>query len=230
MSQQTEHGDQNAIRVLVVDDQDIVREGICLLLSQIEGIEVIGEAGDGRQAVAQAAILNPDVILMDLVLPGIDGIEATRQITSAREDARVLVLTSYAGDDKVFPAIEAGAIGFLLKDSAPSDLIRAIRHVHEGRSSLDPTIAAKVLLEIKRPSKESPTLDPLTEREIEVLRLVATGQSNTDIARQLVITEATVRSHVSNILGKLGLSNRVQATLYALQEGIASLEEINRDE
>jgi NarL family two-component system response regulator LiaR len=222
--------EQPAIRVLVVDDQVIVREGICLLLGQIEGIEVIGEAGDGKQAVTQAAALQPDVILMDLVMPGLDGIEATRQITAARPDARVLVLTSYAGNDKVIPAIEAGALGFLLKDSAPSDLIRAIRHVHEGRSSLDPTIAAQVLLALKRPSKRQPAPDPLTERELEVLRLVATGMSNPDIAERLVITEATVRSHVSNILSKLHLANRVQATLYALQEGITSLEDVRRDD
>jgi NarL family two-component system response regulator LiaR len=222
--------EQPSIRVLVVDDQVIVREGICLLLGQIEGIEVIGEAGDGKQAVTQAAALQPDVILMDLVMPGLDGIEATRQITAARPDARVLVLTSYAGNDKVIPAIEAGALGFLLKDSAPSDLIRAIRHVHEGRSSLDPTIAAQVLLALKRPSKRQPAPDPLTERELEVLRLVATGMSNPDIAERLVITEATVRSHVSNILSKLHLANRVQATLYALQEGITSLEDVRRDD
>ena len=217
---------ETAIRVLVVDDQIIVREGICLLLSQVEGIEVAGEAGDGQQAVVQAAELRPDVILMDLVMPGMDGIEATRQITAAREDARVLVLTSYSGDDKVIPAIEAGALGFLLKDSAPSDLIRAIRHVHAGRSSLDPTVATQVLLELKRPAKGPPPPDALTDRELEVLRLVATGLSNGEIASQLVITEATVRSHVSNILGKLHLANRVQATLYALQEGIISLEEV----
>jgi NarL family two-component system response regulator LiaR len=214
------------IRVLVVDDQIIVREGICLLLSQVEGIEVAGEAGDGQQAVALAAELRPDVVLMDLVMPGMDGIEATRQITAAREDARVLVLTSYSGDDKVIPAIEAGALGFLLKDSAPSDLIRAIRHVHAGRSSLDPAVAAQVLLELKRPAKGPSPPDPLTDREMEVLRLVATGLSNAEVAAQLVITEATVRSHVSNILGKLHLANRVQATLYALQEGIISLEEV----
>ncbi|MGD9375426.1 MAG: response regulator transcription factor [Anaerolineae bacterium] len=218
--------DQPKIRVLVVDDQVIVREGISLLLSQVEGIEVVGEAGDGQQAIAQAEALNPDVILMDLVMPGMDGIEATRQITAACKDARVLVLTSYAGDDKVIPAIEAGAQGFLLKDSSPADLLRAIRHIHEGRSSLDPAIASQVLLEIKQPAQPPPPPDPLTERELEVLRLVATGLSNTEIAGQLVITEATVRSHVSNILGKLHLSNRVQATLYALQEGIISLEEV----
>ena len=222
--------EQSAIRVLVVDDQIIVREGICLLLSQVEGIDVVGEAGDGQQAVAQAAALEPDVILMDLVMPGMDGIEATRQITAARSDARVLVLTSYAGDEagmtRVVPAIEAGARGFLLKDSSPADLIHAIRHIHEGRSSLDPTIASQVLLELKRPAVQPPPPDPLTERELEVLRLVATGLSNAETAAQLVITEATVRSHVSNILGKLHLTNRVQATLYALQEEIISLDEV----
>jgi NarL family two-component system response regulator LiaR len=217
---------QPPIRVLVVDDQVIVREGISLLLSQVEGIEVVGEAGNGQQAVDQAAALQPDVILMDLVMPGMDGIEATRHITATREDARVLVLTSYAGDDKVIPAIEAGARGFLLKDSSPADLIRAIRHVHEGRSSLDPAIASQVLLELKRPAKPPPAPDSLTDRELEVLRLVATGLSNTEIAAQLVITEATVRSHMSNILSKLHLANRVQATLYALQEGIISLQEV----
>jgi NarL family two-component system response regulator LiaR len=219
-----------AIRVLVVDDQIIVREGICLLLSQVKGIEVIGEAGDGLEAVAQATALEPDVILMDLVMPGLDGIEATRRIVAARGDARVLILTSYASDEggtaRVIPAIEAGARGFLLKDSSPADLIRAIQHVHEGHSSLDPTIAAQVLLELKRPAMQPAPLDPLTERELEVLRLVATGLSNAQVAAQLVITEATVRSHMSNILGKLHLANRVQATLYALQEGIISLEEV----
>jgi NarL family two-component system response regulator LiaR len=219
-----------AIHVLVVDDQVIVREGICLLLSQVEGIEVVGEAGDGQQAITQAAVLSPDVILMDLVMPGIDGIEATRQITAAQEGARVLILTSYSSHDQVVPAIEAGARGFLLKDSSPADLIRAIRHVHEGRSSLDPTIAAQVLLELKRPAVVPSSPDPLTDRELEVLRQVASGLSNSEIAERLVITEATVRSHMSNILAKLNLSNRVQATLYALQEGIISLDEVRRSD
>jgi NarL family two-component system response regulator LiaR len=221
--------DQAAIRVLVVDDQVIVREGVALLLGQVEGIEVAGEAGDGQQAVVLDAALQPDVVLMDLVMPGMDGIEATRRITAGREDAKVLVLTSYAGDDKVIPAIEAGARGFLLKDSSPADLIRAIRHVHQGRSSLDPAIASQVLLELKRPATQPPASDPLTDRELEVLRLVATGLSNAEVASRLVITEATVRSHMSNILGKLHLDNRVQATLYALQEGIVSLDEVRAD-
>ena len=221
--------DEAAIRVLVVDDQVIVREGVALLLGQVEGIEVAGEAGDGQQAVTLDAALQPDVVLMDLVMPGMDGIEATRRITAVREDAKVLVLTSYAGDDKVIPAIEAGARGFLLKDSSPADLIRAIRHVHQGRSSLDPAIASQVLLELKRPAAQPPAPDPLTDRELEVLRLVATGLSNAEVASRLVITEATVRSHMSNILGKLHLDNRVQATLYALQEGIVSLDEVRAD-
>ena len=221
--------DEAAIRVLVVDDQVIVREGVALLLGQVEGIEVAGEAGDGQQAVTLDAALQPDVVLMDLVMPGMDGIEATRRITAAREDAKVLVLTSYAGDDKVIPAIEAGARGFLLKDSSPADLIRAIRHVHQGRSSLDPAIASQVLLELKRPAAQPPAPDPLTDRELEVLRLVATGLSNAEVASRLVITEATVRSHMSNILGKLHLDNRVQATLSALQEGIVSLDEVRAD-
>ena len=221
--------DEAAIRVLVVDDQVIVREGVALLLGQVEGIEVAGEAGDGQQAVTLDAALQPDVVLMDLVMPGMDGIEATRRITAVREDAKVLVLTSYAGDDKVIPAIEAGARGFLLKDSSPADLIRAIRHVHQGRSSLDPAIASQVLLELKRPAAQPPAPDPLTDRELEVLRLVATGLSNAEVASRLVNTEATVRSHMSNILGKLHLDNRVQATLYALQEGIVSLDEVRAD-
>jgi NarL family two-component system response regulator LiaR len=217
--------DEAPIRVLVVDDQVIVREGICLLLGQIEDIDVIGEAGDGQEGVALAKALDPDLILMDLVMPGMDGIEAIGQITAARQDARILVLTSFAGDDKVFPAIKAGALGYLLKDSEPEDLVRAIRHVHQGRSSLDPVIAQKVLLELQRPSKQPSVPDPLSEREIQVLRLVATGLSNPEIADRLTITEATVRSHVSNILSKLHLANRVQATLYALQEGITSIED-----
>ena len=217
--------DEAPIRVLVVDDQVIVREGICLLLGQIEDIDVIGEAGDGQEGVALAEALNPDLILMDLVMPGMDGIEAIGLITAARQDARILVLTSFAGDDKVFPAIKAGALGYLLKDSEPEDLVRAIRHVHQGRSSLDPVIAQKVLLELQRPSKQPSAPDPLSEREIQVLRLVATGLSNPEIADRLTITEATVRSHVSNILSKLHLANRVQATLYALQEGITSIDD-----
>jgi NarL family two-component system response regulator LiaR len=217
--------EQTAIRVLVVDDHAIVRKGIRALLAEIKGIEVIGEARDGQEAMDQVDALHPDVILMDLVMPGVDGIEATRQIAADGASPRILVLTSFAGDDKVFPAIQAGALGYLLKDSEPADLVEAIHQVHRGEPSLQPSIAQKVLNELRRPSVRPPTPDPLTDREVEVLRMVAKGLSNPEIAQRLVITEATVRTHVSNILSKLHLANRVQATLYALQEGITSLDD-----
>jgi two-component system, NarL family, response regulator LiaR len=216
---------EQIIRVLVVDDHAVVRKGIRALLAEIEGIDVVGEAGDGQEAVAQADALRPDVILMDLVMPGVDGIEATRQIAAGEAGPPILVLTSFAGDDKVFPAIKAGALGYLLKDSEPADLVEAIQQVHRGEPSLPPSIAQKVLKELRHPSARPPTPDPLTDREMEVLRLVAKGLTNPEISRQLVITEATVRTHVSNILSKLHLANRVQATLYALQEGITSLDD-----
>lgn len=214
---------ESPIQVLIVDDHAIVRKGIRALLAQMGTIQVVGEAGNGEDAVTLAAELKPDVILMDLVMPGVDGIEAIHQITGQQPEARILVLTSFASDDKVFPAIKAGALGYLLKDSEPADLVQAIHQVHRGEPSLHPMIAGKVLQEMQHPSKRPPTPDPLTDRELEVLRLVAQGAGNSEIAEQLVITEATVRSHVSNILSKLHLANRVQATLYALQEGLTSL-------
>ena len=214
---------QTPIQVLIVDDQAIVRKGIRALLAEVDYVQVVGEAGDGEEAIAQAQDLNPDVILMDLVMPGVDGIEAIRRITNCQERAHILVLTSFASDDKVFPAIKAGALGYLLKDSEPADLLQAIQQVHQGEPSLHPIIAHKVLQEMQRPSKHPPTPDPLTDRELEVLRLVAQGLGNREIAERLVVTEATVRSHVSNTLSKLHLANRVQATLYALQEGLTSL-------
>jgi NarL family two-component system response regulator LiaR len=192
-------------------------------LAEVKAIQVVGEAGDGQDALALAVELNPDVILMDLVMPGVDGIEAIRRITDWHAQARILVLTSFASDDKVFPAIKAGALGYLLKDSEPADLVQAIQQVHRGEPSLHPVIARKVLQEMQRSSKRPPTPDPLTDRELQVLRLVARGLGNPEIAEQLVVTEATVRSHVSNILSKLHLANRVQAALYALQEGLTRL-------
>ena len=216
---------KTAIRVLVVDDHAIVRKGIRALLAEIDDILVVGEASDGQEAIVQVETSHPDVVLMDLVMPGVDGIQATRQITEHEPPPRILVLTSFAGDDKVFPAIKAGALGYLLKDSEPTDLVAAIRQVHRGEPSLQPSIAQKVLQELQRPAALRPTPDPLTDREMEVLRSVAKGLSNPAIAERLGITEATVRTHVSNILGKLHLANRVQATLYALQEGITSLDE-----
>jgi NarL family two-component system response regulator LiaR len=214
------------IRVLIVDDHVIVRKGIRALLATEPDVEVIGEANDGAEALVQVQALRPDVVLMDLVMPGIDGIEATRQITAGHPDVRVLVLTSFAADDKVFPAIKAGALGYLLKDTGPQDLVRAIRQVYRGEPSLEPAIARKVLYELSHPPVETPTPDPLTGRELEVLRLIAQGQSNKEIAEELVIADMTVRTHVSNILGKLHLANRTQAALYALKEGLASLDDV----
>ena len=213
-----------AIRVLIVDDHTIVRKGIRALLAEIEGIEVVGEAGNGQEAVAQAETLHPDVILKDLAMPKMDGIEATRRIKISRPECRILVMTSFAADDKVFPAIKAGALGYLLKESTPEDLVQAIRQIHRGESSLHPTVARRVLQEIMHPPDRPPTPNPLTAREAEVLSLVAQGLSNQEIARKLNISDPTVRTHVSNILGKLQLATRIQAALYALREGLASLD------
>jgi NarL family two-component system response regulator LiaR len=209
---------------LIADDHTIVRSGITALLAQVPDIEVVGEASDGQQAITQAAILHPDVILMDLVMPNVDGIEAIRQIKARQPDSRILVLTSFAADDKVFPAIKAGALGYLLKESRPSDLIEAIRQVYRGESALHPTIARKVLHELTHPPARPPTPDPLTEREMDVLRLVAQGLGNQEIATKLHVGNATVRTHVSNILAKLHLANRIQVALYVLREGLVSLD------
>jgi NarL family two-component system response regulator LiaR len=214
------------IRILIVEDHAIVRKGLRALLATEPGLEVVGEAANGEEAVAQALALHPEVILMDLVMPKMDGIEATRRVTGQMPRVRVLVLTSFAADEKVFPAIKAGALGYLLKDTGPEELIQAIHQVHRGEPSLDPTIARKVLYELAHPPRQPLTPEPLTERELEVLRLVSQGRSNREIADQLVIAEMTVRTHVSNILGKLHLASRTQAALYALREGLASLDEV----
>jgi NarL family two-component system response regulator LiaR len=214
------------IRVLITDDHAIVRKGITALLATEPDIEVVGEASDGADAVAKAQALRPDIVLMDLVMPRMDGIEATRQITGQSKNTRVLVLTSFAADDKVFPAIKAGALGYLLKDSGPFDLLNGIRQVHRGQPTLEPSIASKVLFELAHPAKDALTTDPLTARELDVLRLVAQGRSNKEIAEKLVITELTVSTHVSNILSKLHLASRTQAALFALREGLASLDDI----
>jgi NarL family two-component system response regulator LiaR len=211
--------------VLVVDDHVVVRRGIRALLATVDGVKVVGEAQDGQEALEKIAVLRPDVILLDLLMPRMDGIEVTRRAIAEDPETRILVLTSFAADDKVFPAIKAGALGYLLKDTGPEELVRAIRRVHRGESSLSPAIARKVLQEISRPASQPLTAEPLTEREVEVLQVLATGKSNQEIAAELMISEATVRTHVSNILGKLHLASRTQAALYALREGIASLDE-----
>jgi len=213
------------IRVLVVDDHLVVRKGIRALLATEPGIEVVGEARDGAEAVVEATRLQPDVILMDLVMPQMDGIAAIEQILAGQPAARILVLTSFDADDKVFPAIRAGALGYTLKDFGPAELVRAIQRVDRGESSLHPAIARRVLHELSHPPPQPPTSEPLSAREAAVLRLVANGQSNQQIAAALGISEATVRTHVSNILSKLRLASRTQAALYALREGLASLDD-----
>ena len=187
-------------------------------------IEVVGEALDGHEALAKAQELRPDVILMDLVMPGMDGLEATQQITASQPETRVLVLTSFSGDDMIFPAIRAGALGYLLKDLGPEELVQAIRQVHQGESSLHPTVARKLLHELSPRADRDPQADLLTTRELQVLRLIAQGQTNRQIAEELSIAEATTRSHVTRILSKLNVDSRTQAALYALREGIASLD------
>ena len=219
---------ERPIRVLVVDDQAIVRKGIRALLAEFENIAVVGEASDGQEAVDQAQALAPDVILMDLAMPVMNGIEAIRQITARQAGARILVLTSFTSDDKVFPAIKAGALGYLLKDSEPADLVQAIEQVSRGEAALQPSIALQLMAELRRPAQSTPSPDALTAREVDVLRLVATGITNREIGEQLTTTEATIKSHVSSILSKLHVANRVQATLYALQEG-ASLQDTPED-
>ena len=213
------------VRVLIVDDHAIVRKGIRALLSEADGFEVVGEASNGQEAVLAAEESSPDVILMDLLMPGMDGIEATRQITSRQPKARILVLTSFAADNKVFPAIKAGAFGYLLKDSSPDELVRAIRQVHRGEPSLHPSVARKLLQEIARPAERQPAPEALTDREMTVLRLIAQGLSNQEIADRIAVSEPTVRTHVSRILGKLHLASRTQAALYAVREGLTDTDE-----
>jgi NarL family two-component system response regulator LiaR len=221
----TDQKGSDAVRVLVVDDHAIVRKGLLALLATEPGIRVVGEAQNGAEAMVEAMRLCPDVILMDLVMPGTGGLEAIRHIQESQPEVRILVLTSFSGDDKVFPAVKAGALGYLLKDSEPEDLVRAIQRVYRGESWLHPSIARKLLREFSQPSDQVALVPPLTKREVQVLQLVAEARSDRQISERLAISEATVRTHVSNILTKLNLSSRTQAALYALREGLASLDE-----
>lgn len=213
------------ISVLIVDDHAVVRRGLRAFLESEEDIEAVGEAADGAEAVQKAQELLPDVVLMDLVMPGMDGITATRQIGELTPSSRVLVLTSFSEDEKVFPSIKAGAMGYLLKDVPAEDLGRAIRSVARGEFLLHPEIAKKVLDEFSAIRPEMPFLAKLTPREIEVLILVARGGSNKEIARDLSISVKTVKTHVSNILSKLHVMDRTQAALYAMRQGLVPPEE-----
>lgn len=206
------------IRVLICDDHEVVREGLATFLALQDDIEIAGQAADGEDAVAKAAELRPDVILMDLVMPRVDGITAIGNIVAANADAKVIVLTSFAEDDKLFPAIRAGAIGYLMKDVSPRDLAKAIRMARDGQPLLPPDIARRLMAELSSGGATNAELARLTEREVEVLRLIAKGRANKEIARDLVLSEKTVKTHVSNILQKLHLSDRTQAALFAVRQ------------
>jgi NarL family two-component system response regulator LiaR len=212
------------IRVLVADDHDIVREGLRTILGMEPDMELVGEARDGVEAVEKAVALSPDVILIDLVMPRKNGIQAIREVKEKVPSARILVLTSFAEDAHVFPAIEAGALGFMLKDTTTATLIQAIRIVYRDEPSLHPTIARKLMAARMQKTQTDEHVEPLTSREQQVLVLLAKGLTNQGIADQLVLSELTVRTHVSNILAKLNLENRTQAALYALRHGMADLD------
>ncbi len=215
---------ENTIRILICDDHSVVREGLRALIATEADMSVVGEAADGERAVAAYRELQPDVTLLDMVMPRMDGLEAIGAIKAEFPNARILVLTSFAEDDMVFPAIKGGALGYLLKDSSPDELIRAIRDVSRGEASLHPSIARRLIMELSQPTSLPPTPEPLSERELDVLKLVAKGYSNEEIADALIVSERTARGHVSSILSKLHLANRTQAALYALREGIATLD------
>jgi NarL family two-component system response regulator LiaR len=211
------------IRILITDDHAVVREGLRTLIGTEPGMEVVGEAEDGLEAVQKACSLRPEVVLLDMVMPRMGGLEAIIEIKRECPESHILVLTSFSDDETVFPAIKAGALGYLLKNATPERLLDAIRDVHQGKPSMSSDIAKKLMSEIQHASNLPPTEEPLTAREMDVLRLVAQGLSNQEIAESLVIGDGTVRTHVSNILGKLHLANRTQAALYALREGFAPL-------
>jgi len=203
-----------AITVLIVDDHAVVREGLRTFLELQEGIEVVGEAGDGEEAIASAEELRPDVVLMDLVMPRLDGARAMQALRVRVPSTRVIVLTSFSDDDRLLPAIQAGAAGYLLKDVEPQELARAVRAAHAGEALLDPAVAARVVAAVARPPGADPD-QSLTPREREVLELIGRGMPNKLIARELDVAEKTVKTHVSNVLAKLGVSDRTQAALYA---------------
>jgi len=217
------------IRLLLVDDQSLFREGLRTLLSLHEDLQVVGEAGNGLEALAAADSLQPDVVLMDLRMPVLDGVAATRRLLAAHPAARVIVVTTFDDDELVFDGLRAGAVGYLLKDVSSDKLVEAIRAAARGESFLQPSIAAKVLAEFNRlertaPPSPPPTppalAEPLSERELEILRLLAAGDSNKEIAAALYITEGTVKNHVTNILGKLDARDRTQAALRARELGL----------
>jgi len=225
----------SSIRVLLVDDQEIVRQGLTTILKYAPGIEVVGQAGDGEEAVAQARALRPEVVLMDLKMPRLGGIPATRRICTELPDTQVIILTTYDADDLVFEGIKAGAKGYLLKDAASETLVEAIHGVMRGESQLDPSVARKVLGEFQRLATEAPArkpaldtqdelvIEPLTPREEEVLHLLVEGLSNKEIGARLHLTEGTIKNYVSNIIAKLQANDRTHAVVLAIKRGLLDL-------
>ncbi len=208
------------IRVLLVDDHVVVRRGLRLVFDLEDDLEVVGEAGDGREALERVAELQPDVVVMDLLMPIMNGVEATRAIRTAHPDVEVVALTSVLEDRLVVDAVEAGAAGYLLKETRPDELFEAVRAAARGEVRLDPRAQQRLVRELRSPKRPTEAAEPLTERELDVLRHIAAGATNKAIARDLGVGEATVKSHVSNLLAKLGLKSRTQAALHAVREGI----------
>jgi len=210
------------IRVIIADDQRVVRDGLTMLVGLIDDVEVVGTAGDGIEAVELARSTRPEVVLMDLRMPKMEGAEATREIRSALPETHVLVLTTYANDESLFPALQAGARGYLTKDASAEEIEQAIRAVAAGRTHLDPAIQQRLVAAVVDTSTPAaPLPDDLTPREVEVLRLIAAGMSNTEIAAALVVSGATVKTHVNHILSKTGARDRAQAVRYAFEHGLA---------
>jgi DNA-binding NarL/FixJ family response regulator len=208
------------IRILLVDDHAVVREGLRAFLALQDGMEIVGEAGDGAEAIEQAERLCPDVILMDLVMPRVDGVQAMRELRHRAPSSRVIVLTSFLDDDRLLPAIRAGAAGYLLKNADPAELVRAIRAAHAGDAVIDPTAAARLVRTLSEGVPRADSSEGLTRREREVLAQIARGYSNKRIALELGISEKTVKTHVGHLLAKLGVADRTQAALLAVQRGL----------
>lgn len=209
------------ISILIVDDHGVVRQGVRAFLEAQPGLAIAGEADSGEQAIQLAQELIPDVVLMDLALPGIDGVEATRQIKRVSPRSQVIVLTSYYEDEHVFPALRAGAISYTLKDIRPGELVEMVRKAAEGESVLHPRVASRLIQEVRQAKRTvPPAFAELTERELEVLRMIAEGHANAVIAERLVLSEKTVKGHVSNILSKLHMEDRTQAAVFAWQQGL----------
>jgi NarL family two-component system response regulator LiaR len=213
--------EREKIRILIVDDHRVVRQGLRSFLELQDDMEVCGEASDGMEAIELTAKLKPGVILMDLVMPVMDGITATQQIKALGATAKIIALTSFTEDDKVFPAIQAGASSYLLKDVSPDELVEAIRAVRRGENRLHPSVTRKLMDQVIHKGKPEPAKSSgLTDRELDVIRLIADGSSNQAIAKKLVISEKTVKTHVSNILGKLNMQDRTQLAIYAIKNGL----------